>query len=104
MDPALHELGFGEWEGKSWSSLEAEDGVRLSEWMADWISRAPPGGESALDLERRVRKWHSNLDPERVHLLVSHAGVVRALRVVVRGVDWKTAMLEPVPYQVPEAL
>lgn len=86
----LSEIDFGEWEGRSWDALEREDGARLARWMADWQREAPPGGEALADLEGRVRGWVRREAPSG--LLVGHAGVLRALDVVVRGIGWEQAM------------
>lgn len=69
--------------------------------MAGWERVGPPGGESAGDLERRVSAWCTGLT-QGVHLLVAHAGVVRALRVIVNRTRWAHAMTQAVPHMVAE--
>lgn len=97
LDARLLELSYGVWEGRSWEALEREDGARLSAWMAAWREAAPPDGESVMELESRVRAWWSELS-DGTHLLVAHAGVVRALRVIVADESWENAMATPVPH------
>ena len=78
-DRRLREANFGEWDGKTWDELERDDGLRLSEWMRDWTTATPPGGESVPDLLDRVRRvleeWRSG---EELILAVTHAGWIRA--------------------------
>lgn len=78
-DRRLREANFGEWEGKAWDELERDDGPRLSAWMKDWTTVAPPSGESVPDLLARVRpvldEWRMG---EGLILAVTHAGWIRA--------------------------
>ncbi len=96
IDPRLLELDYGIWEGRAWDTIAREDGARMHAWMDAWQSAAPPGGESVATLEARVRAWWEELDG--TPSLVAHAGVVRALRVVARGLAWADAMRAPVPH------
>ncbi|MDB4875963.1 MAG: phosphoglycerate mutase family [Gemmatimonadetes bacterium] len=81
-DARLRELDFGEWDGREWSALEAEDGARLRAWMDHWTDAKPPGGERLRELAARAAQW---LDEARRHasaaetvVVVSHAGWIRA--------------------------
>ena len=94
-DEALCEIDYGDWEGEPWSVLERDDAGRLAAWMSDWQRTAPPNGESLPAFEARVRGW---LEGSPSGLLVAHAGVVRALHVLIHGMDWPTAMQRPVPH------
>lgn len=93
----LHELAFGAWEGRRWADLEREEGEAVSRWMADWERETPPGGETVAELEGRVAAWAREVG-EGTHLLVAHAGVVRALDVVLGGRSWQEAMAQAVPH------
>ena len=97
VEPRLLELSFGAWEGRRWADLEAEDGARLAAWMADWTGGRPPGGESVLELSARVEAWVASLEGGDVCVL-SHSGVIRALRVLLAGASWREAMAGPVPF------
>lgn len=92
----LHELHYGEWEGRSWDALEREDGERLRRWMGSWQSEAPPGGETVDDLEGRVGEWLKASEPSG--LLVGHAGVIRALWVILRSASWEDAMAREIEH------
>ena len=101
VDERLRELDYGAWEGLLWSAIPPAE---TSAWMSDWIERAPPGGESAVDLGRRVASWWADL-AAGAHLLVAHAGVMHALDVVAGGRSWtdtmerRYAFLEAVRYR-----
>ena len=83
LEPRLREMNFGEWEGRTWSELEQADSRRMREWMAEWTTIRAPGGESFADVVDRVRSWLHELprDTSR-HLVVAHAGSIRAAAVV----------------------
>jgi alpha-ribazole phosphatase len=97
MDERLLEISHGAWEGTSFAELERRDAAAYAAWMRDWEDTGPPGGESARALERRVASWLAEL-PSAPQLLIAHAGVVRALRVLVLGEAWPAAMRAPVPH------
>jgi len=109
IDDRLLELDYGDWDGASWKDIEAHSPDRLAAWMADWQRAAPPGGETVGALEGRVRSfWTENERSRREtaeptdELLVAHAGVIRALWVVVDGLPWEQAMARAVPHLEPE--
>lgn len=92
VDERLHELSFGAWERRRYDDLAHEDPQALARFFDGWDSgAAAPGGEGIFELERRVRTWSDELG-EGVQIVVAHAGVVRALRVIVRGDTWQAAM------------
>jgi alpha-ribazole phosphatase len=97
IDERLREISLGAWQGRSWVQVEASDPARYKFWLANWIDVAAPGGESTMQLLQRVRAWWKELS-EGDHLLVAHAGIIRALRVLVRGESWMDAMHSPVPH------
>lgn len=78
-DPALREQGHGSWEGGP--------AVRLAPLLAaagpDW---APPGGESARRLYRRVSRFVAALPAGLDEVVVvSHGETIRALLAVLAG-------------------
>jgi alpha-ribazole phosphatase len=97
VDSRLREIDLGEWQGRPWAAIESSDPARYQAWLSDWEDTAAPGGETTMDLQRRVRSWWNEL-ASGCHLLVAHAGVIRALRVAVQRKSWAQAMREPVPY------
>ena len=109
VDPRLSELRFGEWEGRAFAEIERTDRERFMQWMHEWRTVAPPGGETLQDLVSRVRSWcaeRSSLagpNPKDV-CVITHAGTIRALRVLLRGTDFAKEFARPVEYLVPEFL
>jgi alpha-ribazole phosphatase len=97
IDERLAEISYGDWEGRPWAEIEAAEGEALRAWMAGWETRSPPRGEGIAGFGARVAEWMGTLSPEP-QLLVAHAGVVRALRVLVDGCSWKQAMERPVSH------
>ncbi|MDD2769045.1 MAG: alpha-ribazole phosphatase family protein [Methylococcus sp.] len=82
LDERLSELGFGAWEGRSWSDLYATDGGRLLAFQRCPEESPAPGGEAYADFERRVgAAWDELLAaPGGGHwLVVTHAGTLRAI-------------------------
>ena len=97
IDPRLREISMGEWEGKSFDELQRKDTQRWQYWCNNWISQAPPKGESMLDVEQRVQDWKDTLLLEEDTLLLAHAGVVRVLRCIL-GEKRENAFSYPVPH------
>lgn len=108
LDARLAELDFGHWEGRLWGELNAAD---FAPWMDDFAAHAVGGGESVQALLVRVR---AALDATQAHcvagghtqaLWVSHAGVARALtlllqgRTVRSGADWPADAPAPGQWQ-----
>lgn len=78
-DAALWEQDFGAWDGLS--PAEVPDLGRLS--AADLAAHRPPGGESFVDLCARV--WPALGAIEGDHVIVAHAGVIRAALAMALG-------------------
>lgn len=78
IDNRLQELNFGAWEMQPWDAISPE---QLQWWLDDYVNRAPPQGESYQALLARSQAcWHSLLTIlAPTMLVVTHAGVIRAL-------------------------
>lgn len=100
-DARLIELDFGAWEGLPWSAIARSE---FDLWLSDFAHAQPGGrGESVASLMERVgRAWidwqHSQADAG----WITHAGVIRAARLLSRGVhlpataaDWPA---EDIPF------
>ena len=98
VDVRLRELDHGTFERRAWDEIHGCEPEALKRWGASWQSEGPPQGESATALESRVRAWLAELDGAQRHLLVGHAGAMRALLVVAQGLDWPTAMSSEIPH------
>jgi alpha-ribazole phosphatase len=88
VDERIRELSYGAWEGKAWDDVPQ---AVLDEWMTDWFTKSPPGGETVMGLAERVRSWWTTLEPG-AHFLMAHAGVVHCLDVVAGGMAWEETM------------
>ncbi|MCL5775447.1 histidine phosphatase family protein [Limibaculum sp. FT325] len=95
-EPELMELDFGAWEGRAW---EAIDRAASDPWAADPWRVAPPGGESFAALHARVAAVLARA-PEGA-VFVTHAGPIRAARMILTGAGFETVFAEPIPYAVP---
>jgi len=99
-DARLRELDFGVWEGRSWSAIGRE---AFDAWLADFAHARPGGhGESVAALMARVGQafdaWRAGGQDA---VWITHAGVIRAVRLMARGVrrvqaagDWPKESIE----------
>ena len=97
-DPRLLELDFGDWEGRPW------DGINRAEsdlWAADPWTVAPPGGETFALLYARVAAALAEMPPDS--LVVTHAGPIRAARMILAGASFHEAFAMAVPHAAPLA-
>lgn len=98
-DARLAEMNFGAWEGRPWSDIPRED---FESWTADFAN-APAGvhGESVRAFMQRVAAAHDEWQAgEGDALWVTHAGVLRAVTLLRRGLrcvdtaaDWPAGEL-----------
>jgi alpha-ribazole phosphatase len=92
FDSRLRELDFGEYEGCTYEELETRPAYRG--WIDSAGEQAPPGGESTVDLRRRLDDWFvevmNGCTPHGRHcaLVVSHGGVIRELRRRFEGIGF----------------
>ncbi len=80
IEPAIDEIDFGAWGGCSFAALETEPGWEV--WNTQRSAARPPGGETMLELQRRVvghlEETARRLPQARI-ALVSHAETIRAV-------------------------
>ncbi|HEX7863912.1 MAG TPA: histidine phosphatase family protein [Variovorax sp.] len=89
-DVRLAEMNFGEWEGRPWSAIPREE---FDAWTANFAD-APAGGngESVRAFMQRVASAYDEwLASEGDALWITHAGVLRAVTLLRRGVRCPTA-------------
>jgi len=86
----LREIEFGVWEGKTVLEVERDYHDDYNRWTANPALSAPPGGESAIDISKRVlalieeiRALHSEGDI----LLVSHKATIRIALCTLLGIE-----------------
>lgn len=95
-DPRLLELDFGCWEGRPWSGIPRAES---DPWAADPWTVAPPGGETFGALHARVSAVLAEAPDGAV--IVSHAGPIRAARMILTGAHFEEVFAVPVPYAEP---
>ena len=83
VDPDLQEMDFGQWEGRSWDDIGEP---AMSAWTRDFASHRPGGGESVQQLLGRVRRAMERERDGDDALWITHAGVIRAARLLLSGV------------------
>lgn len=74
----LMEIHCGEWEMRGWDELPKEE---VEPWMKDFVQIKIPGGESYLDLHRRVTGCFTSVHEgdEGPIAIVAHGGVIRSI-------------------------
>lgn len=92
FDPDLAEMDFGSWEERSWNDIPRAE---VDAWAADLLHYHPGGGESVLDVARRVA---AALAAIRRHggaraFVVCHAGTMRLLASMADGTPLAQAAL-----------
>ena len=90
-------MNFGEWEGRHYDVIEAEDRDRWHRWCNNWMTESPPEGESLEQFVTRVRDWLVQNPPAPTDAIVTHAGVIRVVRVL-SGSTWEDAMDSSNPF------
>jgi alpha-ribazole phosphatase len=85
QDARLAEMDFGAWEGRPWADIPRED---FDAWTADFADlRAGTHGESVRAFMSRIAEAHDEwLARPRDTLWVTHAGVLRAVTLLQRGI------------------
>ena len=78
-EQALDEIDFGDWTGRSFQELEADQAWR--DWNSARAAHRPPGGESMGEARERMAAWLQRIrtrHPGRKVAAVGHADVIKA--------------------------
>ena len=84
FDARLAEMDFGDWELRSWNDIPRGE---VDAWAADLPHYRPGGGESVLDVTRRVAGALADIRQhggERA-VVICHAGTMRLLAALAGG-------------------
>jgi broad specificity phosphatase PhoE len=87
ITPALREIDFGSWEGRSLTELWSEEPTAAAAWEADMRSTPATFGESFADLEARVTRWWDGIR-DSLHGeigVVAHGGSLAVLHSLITG-------------------
>ena len=95
-EPRIQELDFGTWEGRPWDRIARAES---DPWAADPWRVAPPDGETFAALHRRVAEALAAAPDGAI--LVTHAGPIRAARMILLGESFEAVFARPVPYAEP---
>lgn len=90
-------MNFGDWEGKCWGEIFAsQEGKR---WFGDYLHTTCPNGESNDKLTGRVQAFINDLPQTSENILIiTHAGVIRAFRMLLQKWTAKKAFDTPIAY------
>jgi broad specificity phosphatase PhoE len=89
IEPALIEMGWGDWEGATLAALRARHGDRFADVEDRGLDFQPPGGESPRMVQARLQPWLTRLGAAgRPTVAVTHKGVIRALLGLATGWDF----------------
>ena len=78
-DDALVEIGVGEWEGRRYADIVAEQGSIIDAERGLFSVRAP-GGEWYPEIAERLTGWLDRLNPSRPAIVITHGMTARVLR------------------------
>ena len=82
-DPRLREMDFGDWEGRPWADIARSE---IDAWTQDFAHHPPGGGESVNHVMQRVAQaLDSTRNSGQDTVWVTHAGVIRATRLLLAG-------------------
>ncbi len=92
VDARLAEMDFGAWELRSWDAIGRAE---VEAWAGDLLHYRPGGGESVLDVARRVAAFLGELRTagHLDALVICHAGTMRLLRALFAGTPLEAAAL-----------
>lgn len=91
LDNRLLELHFGDWEGIPWDKISEDP--NSADWFRDWINVRATNGESFFQQVQRVKDFIEELKLQSYDnvLIFTHAGVVRAVAVLLGLVEIELA-------------
>ena len=78
IDDRLCEFNFGDWEGKTWDTVDPD---QSKAWMDDFVHICSPNGESMLQMNKRVQSFWMELVNQNYQNagVITHGGVIRLL-------------------------
>lgn len=93
FDMRLAEMAFGTWELRSWDDIGRDE---VDTWNADLLHYRPGGGESLLQVARRVAAFRAALHAagQSEALVICHAGTMRLLAAMQGGAALEEAALQ----------
>lgn len=74
---ALMEINCGQWELRQWNDIPKNE---IEPWMNDFVRVSIPGGESYIDLYKRVTNCFAHITTTNADtVIITHGGVIRSI-------------------------
>jgi len=102
IEPALREVDFGSWEGRTPEWVERNDPEGLARRRSDPVNFEPPGGESIARAALRIEPLAQRLrDEPQPTLVIGHRISLGILERLLRGLplDARITGLEPAEFR-----
>lgn len=94
VEPALREVHFGDWEGKTIEWVEEHEPELFERRRRDPVTFRFPGGESIEDAALRVRPLVERLAGAHATLVIGHRVTLGALERLLRGLPLDSRLVE----------
>jgi broad specificity phosphatase PhoE len=97
QDHRLQEMDFGDWEGQTWDTIDAEAAALF--WRAPYTT-APPNGESFAHMQARITQTLTtrHIPPDATTIVAFvHAGTIRAALCGTLGMPAESAHMIHIP-------
>lgn len=94
LDPRLHEIGLGRWDGRRIPDIEQEEGERYRLWKQDPELGAPGGGEALSSVGKRLTDFLSDMRrryPNGFVVAATHADCLKALVLQTLHAPWSSS-------------
>ena len=81
--PEVREMSFGDWEGKPWDVVSAENPELYQNWVDNIVHEKVPGGERLSDVYERLKTTLPKILKEHTGgdlVIVCHGGIISLLR------------------------
>lgn len=86
IEPALTEMDWGQWEGKTVAELRASMGEAMRANEDRGLDFRPEGGESPREVQLRLHPWlRATAVAGGERFVVTHKGVIRAMLALAHG-------------------
>lgn len=91
IEPALREMAYGQWEGRTLADLRAREPQAMRDAETRGLDMTPPGGESPRQVMDRLRPWFAAVAARGDDVLaISHKGVIRVVLAMAMGWDMQS--------------
>jgi broad specificity phosphatase PhoE len=88
IDDRLSEMHFGDWQGKKYAEIQAQDPETLAKWESDRLHGGPRNGETLAVYAVRIRAAYEDICrgyPDQTVVVAGHGGSIQVLLVLALG-------------------